>query len=271
MFLKNRFSKSQSSQVYLRAVVINTTALVIVAVITLGLMLCGCGSSRSTDHPLAAAIVDQLSLTLPNPNFVASATNILEEAGYTVDYYPGEQVTIPLYRDLPSLGYDLVILRVHSGICSEMDAPDTKYLGLFSGEPYTDNKYMYEGVGKGTYVSDTFVIGDDVVDSWIYIIGARFVENSMIGHFNKTVVILMGCDGLKETRTAQAFLNRGAEAVVGWTDDVSNTHTDATTLDLLKQFLLNGLTINDAVEQTKSEAGPDPFTNAELQIVVKVH
>ena len=33
-----------------------------------------------------------------------------------MDYYPGEQVTVDFYRTLPLRGYDVLILRVHSGI-----------------------------------------------------------------------------------------------------------------------------------------------------------
>ncbi len=35
-------------------------------------------------------------------------------AGYDVDYYKGEDVTVELYRSLPSFGYKLIVLRVHS-------------------------------------------------------------------------------------------------------------------------------------------------------------
>jgi hypothetical protein len=63
-----------------------------------------------------AAIVDHLSLTEPNPAFADRATGVLEEAGYAVDYYPGEQVTVDFYRELPSRGYEMLILRVHSAV-----------------------------------------------------------------------------------------------------------------------------------------------------------
>ena len=52
-----------------------------------------------------AAIVDQGSLaptSRPNPVFVKKATAILIEAGFSVDYYPGEEVTVEFFRNLPS-------------------------------------------------------------------------------------------------------------------------------------------------------------------------
>ena len=53
-----------------------------------------------------AAIVDQLSLTYPNQTFIETATNTLKQAGYSVDYYPGEKVTVEFYRNLPTHGYE---------------------------------------------------------------------------------------------------------------------------------------------------------------------
>ena len=39
---------------------------------------------------------------------------MLRDAGYSVSYYQGEQVTVDFYRELAARNYDLVILRVHS-------------------------------------------------------------------------------------------------------------------------------------------------------------
>lgn len=61
-----------------------------------------------------AVSLDHLSLTFPNQTFIDQITEILEQAGYTVDYYPGEEVTVEFYGNLPTHGYRLTILRVHS-------------------------------------------------------------------------------------------------------------------------------------------------------------
>ena len=266
---KSSVTGAKRSHRHIKAVVLITTAFIIAAAVTGGLLLWNRGSGSHTTGPPTAAIVDQLSLTVPNPDFVSSATSLLEEAGYAVDYYPGEQVTVPLYRDLPSLGYDLIILRVHSGISTVVATATTVTTGnlsLFTGEPYTENKYQDQGVGWGALYNEKGEVG-----SWIFIVGARFVEKSMRGSFNKTIVILMGCDGLKLPKTPQDFLDRGAEAFVGWTEVVTSSHTDTATLHLLQKFLREGLTIEDAVAQTAAEVGPDPLSHAELQIMSNVH
>ncbi len=45
----------------------------------------------SAEPKLTAVIVDQLSLTAPNPAFAESTTEMLEEAGYSVAYYPARR------------------------------------------------------------------------------------------------------------------------------------------------------------------------------------
>jgi len=79
---------------------------------------------------------------------------------------------------------------------------------------------------------------------------------------------MMGCDGLKTNRTAQAFLNKGAEAFVSWTRKVSASHADAATLSLLQKLIIDGLTVEEAVVQTAAETGPDPWYGAELRILL---
>ena len=69
----------------------------------------GCTGTRT------AVIIDQLSLTFPNEAFVEAATDILDQAGYEVNYVPGEDVTVGFYRDLPAGGYDIIVLRVSPG------------------------------------------------------------------------------------------------------------------------------------------------------------
>jgi hypothetical protein len=221
--------------------------------------------------PKTAVIVDQLSLTQPNPDFAAKATETLEQAGYTVDYFSGEQVTVDFYRKLPTHDYDLLILRVHSGIAEEVD-PKTgektkmEYVSLFTGEPYDETKYRDERypevqadrVGKATYYEGA---------SPLFGIGPDFIRYSMRGRFDKTLIILMGCDGLRSTRTAEGFLEKGASAFVSWSRPVSAAHTDTATERLLEKLLVDGLGVGDAVRQTAAEVGPDPDYGAELRVL----
>ncbi|UCH86347.1 MAG: hypothetical protein JSU97_07385 [Dehalococcoidia bacterium] len=213
-----------------------------------------------------AVIVDQLSLSQPNPDFAASATDILEQADYAVDYFSGEQVTVDFYRNLPTHDYDLIILRVHSGIAEETDittgeTTQREYVSLFTGEPYRRDKYPNEPrgrLGKATYYEGA---------PPLFGIGPEFITHSMEGSFDKALIVLMGCDGLRSQRTAQAFLDKGASAFVSWTRSVSASHTDAATERLLEKLLVEELPVGDAVAQTAAEVGPDPSYGAELRML----
>ena len=217
--------------------------------------------------PKTAVIVDQLSLTVANPDFVASATGLLEEAGYTVDYYSGEQVSVDFYRGLPTHDYDLIILRVHSGITIERDAASgektqTEYVSLFTGEPYAETAYRDEQ-DEGRLAEAVYYEGA----SPLFAITPDFVKYSMGGRFDDTLIVAMGCDGLRSQRTAQAFLDKGASAFVSWSLPVSASHTDAATQRLLEKLFVQELTVQAAVVQAGAEVGPDPSYGARLRVL----
>jgi len=249
---------------------LRTAAVVVVGVVLLsacvaaGLVLSGLTGGGPSGPK--AAIVDQLSLTQPGPDFVESATGLLEQAGYAVDYFPGEQVTVDFYRNLPTHDYDLIILRVHSAITTERDAEtgqktEKEYVGLFTGEPYNPNKYPQEQIerlGKAEYYEGA---------PPLFGIAPDFITYSMRGRFDETLIVMMGCDGLRSQETAQAFLDKGASAFVSWSRSVSASHTDAATQRLLEKLLIEGLPVADAVAQTAAEVGPDPVYEAKLRVL----
>jgi hypothetical protein len=86
----------------------------------------------------------------------------------------------------------------------------------------------------------------------------------MPGDFDGATVIMMGCGGLYTGRTAEAFMQRGAGAVVGWDNLVSAVHTDLATERLLEKLLVDGLPIDAALAQTMAEVGRDPAYQSTL-------
>ncbi|MEM4246009.1 MAG: hypothetical protein QW390_01795, partial [Candidatus Bathyarchaeia archaeon] len=63
-----------------------------------------------------AAIVDQLGLKSPNQPFIDEAKFTLERAGFEVDIYPPQAVTVNLYKTVSAKGYRLILFRVHMGV-----------------------------------------------------------------------------------------------------------------------------------------------------------
>jgi hypothetical protein len=211
-----------------------------------------------------AAIIDHLSLTFPNQTFTETASNMLVKAGYTVDYFSGEKVTVEFYRTLPMHGYNLIILRVHSSATSAYTGTENPLgLGLFTSERYENSKYFYEQltdqVGKIAYSMEEAEKGIDYFG-----ISPLFVKQSMKGEFNNTVIVMMGCEGLKNTKMAEAFISKGAKAYIGWNASISASCTDAATTRLLQHLLVEKQTIKQVVENTMKEIGPDPASNSVL-------
>ncbi len=207
-----------------------------------------------------AAIVDHLSLRQPNPAFAETATELLEQAGYAVDYYPGEQVTVEFYRHLPSWGHELLILRVHSALGRVGDRP-ADWVTLFTSDSYNKAWYRKE-LEKRRLSRVSYYEGGPQY----FGIMPGFIKSSMKGDFPGTTIIIMGCDGLKSDTIAEAFVQKGANAVVAWDGLVSPQHTDTVTERLLQHLLTDGLTIEEAVTQAMAEVGPDPSYGSVLRV-----
>ncbi len=220
---------------------------------------------EGSDVP-SAVIVDQLSVGVPEPPFAHAVTVQLEAVGYTVDYVSGEEVTVDFYRQLPTLGYDLILLRAHSGLIQNGDREGDAF--LFTSEPF-DNQAHTEDLAEKRLLSATY--SRDSLNSKLsdvprfFGIVPDFVESSMMGSFDGATIILMGCNGLTSNTMAAAFVEKGARAIVSWDDLVTGDHTDAATDRLLELLLVDELPLGEAVAQTAAEVGPDPWYGSELQ------
>ena len=227
------------------------------------------GGSNATPPARSAAIVDQLDLTAPDPDFVKSATDTLQQAGYSVTYYKGEEVTVDLYRELPTHNFDLVILRVHSApvtvhndVTGEVTNSD--FLSLFTGETYSDKYQQEQDLGR---IAKSRYLRQGYPGEYVFGIVPSFVQRSMQGRFNGTPIIMMGCDGLRAQTTAQAFLDKGASSFVSWSQPVSSVHTDEATEKLLRRYLIDHQPLDQAVKDTAAEVGPDPYFGGELRLL----
>ena len=201
-----------------------------------------------------AAIVDQLSLTAPNQTFAQTATTVLQNGGFTVDYYSGEKVTVDFFKNLPTHNYGIIILRVHSAVGENDDPP----LALFTSEPLSKSKYVLEQLND--QLQGVAFLPYKQGDPLYFGIPPKFISSCLNGTFQNTIVIAMGCDGLTYTDMAKAFINRGAKAYIGWYRSVTASHTDNAVQQLIQHLIIERKTIGNAV----SLIPPDPNTNAYL-------
>jgi hypothetical protein len=211
--------------------------------------------SQST--ALRAAIVDQLGTSQPNQAFVDEATALLQQAGLDVDYFDGESVTVNFYRDLPMHCYSLILLRVHSASFN----PEQRVFDLFTSEPYSTRKYVAEQIDDRVrqVAFDTSYDPYEEGDPTYFGITHKFICSSMRCKFNNTMIIMMGCEGMKYDEMAQAFIDRGATVYIAWNKLVTAPHTDQATIDLLENFLQQEQTVEDAIAGTMAEVGMDKY------------
>lgn len=229
----------------------------VVAAVSAWLVLAG---SDEPAGPPKAAIVDQLSLTAPNRDFAEEATSLLERAGYVVDYYPGEVVTVDFFRHLPSRGYKLILFRNHADRLEATAKDGTKVddVILFTSEPYDEAKYVRDQANNRLVIARYHQGGEGYFG-----IGPGFFETA-VGDFDGATVIMMGCEGFLTDRTAKAFVEMGASTYISWDETVSASHTDAATEVLLQHLLIEGKAAADAVALTMVDVGPDPFFGSSL-------
>ena len=210
--------------------------------------------------PRKAALVDQLALTNPDPEFTDQALAYLNEAGFSTDVYEGEEVTVELFRTLPEKGYQLILFRSHSTNILNETIPGGPVF-LFTSEVYDKNKYVKEQLANR--IGRAKILYDENSPLYFAIV-AGFVRHEMVGHFDDTLIIIGGCQSLGTPDLAQAFIERGASAVVGWNDWVDLSHNDQTLLHLLRGLTTEQLTLEQAVRKTMNEIGPDPAYDSTL-------
>lgn len=216
-----------------------------------------------------AALIDQLSIAYPNPSFTEEFIRMTEAVGLTPEIFKGSEVTLDLYKRLPSMGYRLIVFRVHQSTPAEVllpyDHPVTGYpVYLFTGEPYNEHKYVVE------QLSDLVVPAREINGSNVYFsIGPEFVQ-SMNGEFQNTVIVLAGCSGLYSAELADSFIIKGASIVLGWQRFVQMDYTDKAIDRLLRAILLEKTTFYRSVLVMTSEIGLDPTYKTNLLIYPEV-
>ncbi len=193
-----------------------------------------------------AAIIDQLSSSqldkvsrFPNPVFVETAKQLLYKRFPEVEYY-SDNATVDQYRYLPSLGYELIVWRVHSALDEE-----NHFVAVCSSERYNPEKYQQ-------YSGSQLTLCNITNDPNLYFaITPNFVHECMSGKFKDTIIILMSCNGLKERfhKTADAFIEKGARVFISWDGWIRPSDNDHA-ITLLLEYLINeNNTIRDAVDK----------------------
>jgi hypothetical protein len=229
----------------------------VIAAIVAGVCLSPTGQpSPGKNGEPSAAIIDQLYSMQPNQAFINKSTEILEAYGLKVDLYQGDEVTVDLCGKLPSYGYEVIIFRAHAGLLfheEDSQAVVREATCVFTNEPYSERKHISEQL-NGELAKARVAEGYPTV----FAVGARFTKHSMEGEFGNTAIIMMGCNCLHLTDLALAFYEKGASSYLAWDGLVELEYVDVATITLLEKLLSEELSLQEAVEETMAEKGPDP-------------
>ena len=210
-------------------------------------------STVERTRPFKAALVDEVSATNPDPYLTVNVTNALKRVGYAVDYYGPKNVTVDLFKNLPSMGYGIIILRDHStGLTGNV-------IALVTSEPFVPGKYLSEQQA-GLVVEAR--LGSS--DTTYFSITPTFVREAMAGTFPNTVLVVTGCAGLANSEMAQAFVARGAEVYISWDQIVLANQSDGGAI-LLVQSMTAGHRVDDSVASATENAPSSPLYSSQLK------
>lgn len=197
---------------------------------------------------LKAIIIDQLGKEpeFLNTTFVNSATDVLKSSGFNVTYY-NQTIDVNFYRNLAKSDYGIIILRAHTA-----KRENNLTIDIFTSERFIQSAVRYQDELNNQLVT----VGEFLFKEgeYYYAITSKFIEN-LEGRFPKSIVIAMGCWSLKpglDDMLPKSFIDKGASAYIGWTDEVLAEDTDAETVRLLNLLLVQNRTISDAVSGTRS-------------------
>jgi len=223
---------------------------------------------KQTPTQLRAVIIDQLHKDIPNLKLQADAQRMLEDAGYKVDLYTTDEITVDFYKNLPSMNYHFILIRSHGG----EDLSDENPTFLFTGEKYSKEKYTVEqisrqiGYGIPFYEEELEELkesGQDVFDQAYFTVGAKMVKDGMVGTFPDSIIIVGGCESARSHDLMESFIKKGAKYVLGWRSTIYSQDNDKAIIWLLDGILVKKVSLYDAVAEINKELRPD-FKNPAL-------
>jgi hypothetical protein len=218
-------------------------------------------STHSGD--LKAAIIDQLYVLDPNQDFVQQVTQELEDYGFEVDVFHGEEVTVDFYRRLPTYGYKLIVFRAHSGMLGDEEDTNSGEIEttfLFTGETYKITELVWEQLG------DQIMPAQMTEDyPMVFAVSSSFIAEGMEGKFQDTAIIMMGCSSAYQSDMAEAFIHKGASVYTGWSASIGLDYVDQATLELINNLCIDNMPIEEALTQMIAEVGLDPDYHAHPQ------
>lgn len=192
--------------------------------------------SQLTANKGKAVIYDPLSTQ--TDTFTQQCSETLTRAGYKVHTLKGENATVEAIAGLN--GYGLIVFRAHSGVFEDE-------VWIFTGEEFSSSRHVLEQVSGEVHLARS------PNDPRLYFaVGPSFFKLHVADGLKDTVVLLMGCDTMKDSSLAEALCGCGAAAVAGWDGPVNLDVSDNVFTGLVGE-LCTGKPLGEAVEACTGE------------------
>jgi hypothetical protein len=222
---------------------IKTLAIIVISITLLGISVWNTQRKISSSTS-KACIINPLSEATYSLNFTQEATSLLHDKGYKVDIYTDEEVTVQQLKNIKK--YDLILLRVHSGVFE-----DTVW--FFTGEEYDGSKYVLEQLAGEVHVARC-----PSDPELLFAVGSKYVRHYLSESLDGCLVILMGCDGLTGDDLASSFIDCGASGFIAWDGPVSLHHSDEAVLGFLELYL-EGFSVEECLSLIESDDVYDSY------------
>jgi len=233
------------------------TGLIVVAVLLVVFVFMGVidhsnVSQSQSNTTRSVLVIDGLSVIEPSDFFVENTRELFLKAGYSVDVVRGENVSV---NYLLGIGrYDIIVLRLHSSISIDGE------LFLFTGELYNEFDYL------GLRVLGVVGIGDLREEGKkFFALSARFWVDRIGDRLANSIIVLMGCDGSRDSVFIDKLVEKGVLAYIAWNGPVTIEHSDTAILLFLRKLLYENIDVCSAVVETMGEVGADPYYGGKLE------
>ena len=206
-----------------------------------------CGSPDTWPTNSSAILLDPFDWqggVFHNPGLFNAIKSDLQSAGYSVSYYKNTQVTISLIET--KLDKGVVFNRGHGGYDSS-----TRQVIICSGERWNSSKYQYEQ-SQGWVVRAWILHYGQYYDFFTYTPG---LISNYYSNLPNSLIYMESCEGLKNSTMANAWLNAGAGAYMGWTKSVLVVDGDAAAEENFHDMCINGLSVCQVVKKGYISAG----------------
>jgi len=160
------------------------------------------------------------------------------------------------------MNYKFIYIRTHS--LEVLELGNSTF--LFTGEKYNINNHIMEQLSNQVHMA--LPISDQIsiemrknytmlTDATYFTIGSKLIDELMIGKFPQSVIIIGGCESVRNHDLAKSLVLRGASVVIGWDRSINSFENDKVMLELLEETLINKIGIHDAIISINEEFSPN--------------